>query len=260
MMPSSSTAVCRSLPKGFSTTMRVQPATGSPLACSASEAPRRESPEAPSCRTITGNWSRRRGQVEQPVAARSRRCGRARRARPPAARSPRGRRTRPARSAASRRMRLARASRRPACRSGRRPPGAAARGTTRRPAACGRSRRWSVPQGSTPWHAGRRAPGMSLRCVRSPVAPKMTRLHGSGVSRAAEGRGRRLRGVRAHAPFSLTAWPPNSLRSAASTLPLNVSSWRERKRMKRLAAITGSGTLCAIACSTVQRPSPVSST
>ena len=60
--------------------------------------------------------------------------------------------------------------------------------------------------------------------------------------------------------FSLTAWPPNSLRSAASTLPLNVSSWRERKRMKSAEVIAGMGTEWAIACSTVQRPSPVSST
>ena len=42
--------------------------------------------------------------------------------------------------------------------------------------------------------------------------------------------------------FSLTAWPPNSLRSAASTLPLNVSSWRERKRMNSAEVITGMGT------------------
>ena len=60
--------------------------------------------------------------------------------------------------------------------------------------------------------------------------------------------------------FSLTAWPPNSLRRAASTLPLKVSVWRERKRVKSAAEIAGIGTLWAIACSTVQRPSPVSST
>ena len=60
--------------------------------------------------------------------------------------------------------------------------------------------------------------------------------------------------------FSLTAWPPNSLRSAASTLPLNVSAWRERKRMKSAAVMAGIGTEWAIPCSTVQRPSPVSST
>ena len=60
--------------------------------------------------------------------------------------------------------------------------------------------------------------------------------------------------------FSLTAWPPNSLRRAASTFPLNVSVWRERKRVKSAAEIAGIGTLWAIACSTVQRPSPVSST
>ena len=60
--------------------------------------------------------------------------------------------------------------------------------------------------------------------------------------------------------FSCTAWPPNSLRRAASTLPENVSSCRERKRMNRAAEMAGIGTECWMACSTVQRPSPVSST
>ena len=98
------------------------------------------------------------------------------------------------------------------------------------------------------------------------MAPKMTRLQGSGPL-AAEGRRRSLElGQTADAhplvvavavgvlvadvrlgrvvavarhlrpvahPFSCTACPPNSLRSAASTLPLKVSSCRERKRMNR---------------------------
>src|SRR5207253_1464796 len=46
--------------------------------------------------------------------------------------------------------------------------------------------------------------------------------HLRGLARA------RLR-ARAHVFF--TAWPPNSLRSAAITLPANVSPWRERKRI-----------------------------
>ena len=119
------------------------------------------------------------------------------------------------------------------------------------------------------------------------MTPKMTRLHVSGWRSPPNGEGASPRratpsdaqvavvavavgvlvadalvGVlvlRRHF-FSWTAWPPNSLRSAASTLPLNVSVWRERKRAKRAAEIAGIGTLCLIACSTVQRPSPVSST
>ena len=124
-----------------------------------------------------------------------------------------------------------------------------------------------------------------MRCARSPVTPNMTRLQGSGCRSPPNGEARSGRpgaagdadaalvavvglvvaqvpgGILVHRhSFSLTAWPPNSLRSAASTLPLNVSSWRERKRMNSAAVIAGMGTEWAIACSTVQRPSPVSST
>lgn len=57
-----------------------------------------------------------------------------------------------------------------------------------------------------------------------------------------------------------TAWPPNSLRSAASTLPAYVSSWRERNRVSSDSVMTGAGTSLSIASWTVQRPSPESDT
>ena len=60
-------------------------------------------------------------------------------------------------------------------------------------------------------------------------------------------------------PF-LTAWPPNSLRSAATTLAEKESSWRDAKRANSESMSTGAGTLLSIASSTVQRPSPESST
>ncbi len=58
----------------------------------------------------------------------------------------------------------------------------------------------------------------------------------------------------------LTAWPPNSLRSAASTLAPYESSWRERKRVSSDSVITGAGTSWSIASWIVQRPSPESAT
>ena len=63
-----------------------------------------------------------------------------------------------------------------------------------------------------------------------------------------------------HGYSAFTGWPPNSLRRAASTLPLKESSCRERKRMKRLIASAGAGTAWSIASCSVQRPSPESST
>src|SRR6185369_11835425 len=63
---------------------------------------------------------------------------------------------------------------------------------------------------------------------------------------------------RAHVVF--TAWPPNSLRSAAMTLAPNESVWRERKRACSESVITGAGTSRSIASCTVQRPSPESAT
>ena len=58
----------------------------------------------------------------------------------------------------------------------------------------------------------------------------------------------------------MTAWPPNSFRRAAMTLPPNESSWRERRRMSKDSVITGAGTSSSMASATVQRPSPESAT
>src|SRR5581483_5184852 len=58
----------------------------------------------------------------------------------------------------------------------------------------------------------------------------------------------------------LTACPPNWLRRAAFTFAANDSSCREAKRAKSASVIAGAGTLSSIAFSTVQRPSPESST
>ncbi len=58
----------------------------------------------------------------------------------------------------------------------------------------------------------------------------------------------------------LMACPPNSLRIDASNLSVNESSSRERKRSISDSVITGAGTLSSIAASTVQRPSPESTT
>ena len=55
-----------------------------------------------------------------------------------------------------------------------------------------------------------------------------------------------------------TAWPPNSLRSAAIIFIDGESSWREENRAKSEAVIAGSGTAWSMAASTVQRPSPES--
>src|SRR5882724_3274899 len=57
-----------------------------------------------------------------------------------------------------------------------------------------------------------------------------------------------------------TACPPNSWRSAAITLAPKDSSWRERNRASSDNVMTGAGTSRCIASSTVQRPSPESST
>src|SRR6185436_8338106 len=59
---------------------------------------------------------------------------------------------------------------------------------------------------------------------------------------------------------SLTAWPPNSARSAAIIRSRNESSWRERKRLSSDSVSSSAGTLRSIASCTVQRPSPESST
>src|SRR5262249_38155956 len=57
-----------------------------------------------------------------------------------------------------------------------------------------------------------------------------------------------------------TAWPPNWLRIIASILSAKVSSSRLLKRAKSDIAMMGAGTSSSMAASTVQRPSPVSST
>src|SRR4051812_33826181 len=57
-----------------------------------------------------------------------------------------------------------------------------------------------------------------------------------------------------------TACPPNSLRSAAMTLPEYVSSCRDRNRISSESVMTGAGTSRSIASCTVQRPSPESET
>src|SRR5437870_2200091 len=57
-----------------------------------------------------------------------------------------------------------------------------------------------------------------------------------------------------------TAWPPNSCRIIASIRSPKVFSMRLRNRANSDSAITGVGTDSSIAASTVQRPSPVSST
>ncbi len=62
----------------------------------------------------------------------------------------------------------------------------------------------------------------------------------------------------AHSDF--TAWPPNWLRIAASSLSENESVSRERSRSISASEITGAATLRSIASATVQRPSPESAT
>src|SRR5437868_5059720 len=61
-------------------------------------------------------------------------------------------------------------------------------------------------------------------------------------------------------PSSFTAWPPNSLRSAAMTFAENDSSWREANRLNSAIEVIGAGTFSSIAASIVHRPSPESST
>jgi hypothetical protein len=58
----------------------------------------------------------------------------------------------------------------------------------------------------------------------------------------------------------LIACPPNSLRSDDNSLSAKESSSRERKRSISDSVITGAETLSSSAASTVQRPSPESTT
>src|ERR1700693_1575780 len=78
--------------------------------------------------------------------------------------------------------------------------------------------------------------------------------------------GERVGGDHAHlwaaSPFAsvTTAWPPNWVRIIASMRSATVCSITLRNRAKRDSAMIGTGTDSSIAASTVQRPSPVSST
>src|ERR687888_213433 len=71
----------------------------------------------------------------------------------------------------------------------------------------------------------------------------------------------RVRGLDggAHETF-FTAWPPNWLRSAALTFAAKSPCRRESKRANSADVMTGIGTRRSMASSTVQRPSPESST
>src|SRR5678815_2309430 len=97
------------------------------------------------------------------------------------------------------------------------------------------------------------------------VSERTTDDHGARIGAAADDGLRLSRGasrndwpVGAHECF--TAWPPNSLRSAAITFAPNESACRERKRVCSDNVITGAGTSRSIASCTVQRPSPESAT
>ena len=98
-----------------------------------------------------------------------------------------------------------------------------------------------------------RGAGYGCSCRARLAAPRRAR-RSSGVDTPAFG-SRRL----GHGRYSVfTAWPPNSLRSAASTFAPYESSWRDRKRVSSESVITGAGTSWSIASWTVQRPSPES--
>ncbi len=81
---------------------------------------------------------------------------------------------------------------------------------------------------------------------------------GAGCARSRRSSRRCLAGLRA-GRLGVTAWPPNWLRSAATTFIAGESSCREAKRAKSAAVITGIGTAWSIAACTVHRPSPESS-
>ena len=67
-------------------------------------------------------------------------------------------------------------------------------------------------------------------------------------------------GLGGHYSAFRTAWPPNWLRMAARSFAPKASSWRERKRICSARVMTGVGTARSTDSSTVQRPSPESST
>lgn len=84
----------------------------------------------------------------------------------------------------------------------------------------------------------------SPRPFRRPRSACRVRVEGSRIRQSSSGS---------------TAWPPNSLRSAAIIFIAGESSWRETKRAKSAAEMAGTGTARSIADWTVQRPSPESS-
>src|SRR4029453_2986057 len=98
-----------------------------------------------------------------------------------------------------------------------------------------------------------------VAALRHAVQRRKDLLVGKIAGRAEEDqRVRMLRGRAHHCPFS--AWPPNSLRIAESSLSAKSASPRELKRSNSDAVMMWAGTLSSIAAVTVQRPSPESDT
>ena len=121
--------------------------------------------------------------------------------------------------------------------------------------------------------------GISLRRVRSPLAPKITMAQGSpglpirccsiaGITSVwTMGVEAVLFSLGLYAPviyafcFAAAAgstWPPNFWRMAESIFSAKVCSCRERKRVYSAAERTSTGTASSIAAWMVQRPSPES--
>src|SRR6266436_2766004 len=107
--------------------------------------------------------------------------------------------------------------------------------------------------------------GMSLRLVRSPVAPKMTMTQGDGAGfefwwfEFMRGLWRSLQsGLGAYCFFSM--WPPNWKRMAERIFDAKSFSPREVKRSYSDSVRTGAGAPDSIPAMIVQRPSPESET
>src|SRR5260221_5642956 len=94
--------------------------------------------------------------------------------------------------------------------------------------------------------------GVRDAIVVQPLGKRIPLRHGAGGGAQ----------TRAFSPLAsvTTAWPPNWLRIIASMRSPNVFSMRLRNRANSDSAMIGTGTDSSIAASTVQRPSPVSST
>ena len=125
--------------------------------------------------------------------------------------------------------------------------GASVRGPARRSRLSDPRPRLGLPSGRGGRRRRRR--GAPRRLERSSSPPRTRLLYGAGRAPCHSG-----------LSADCTACPPNCLRSAAFTFAANDSSWREAKREKSASAIVGAGTRSSIAVSTVQRPSPESST